>query len=50
MIKITNDEEEILEELAKYNERLYREKHMTSTFHLLEVESYKLPHSEKEYS
>ena len=47
--KITNDEDEILEELAKYYERLYREKHMISTFHLLEVESYKLTYSEKEY-
>ena len=47
--KITNDEDEIFEELAKYYKKLYREKHMISTFHPLEVESYKLMYSEKEY-
>ena len=40
--KIINDEDKILEELAKYYDRLYREEHMTSTFHLLEGESYNL--------
>ena len=44
-----DDDDEILEQLGKYYQRLYTEKHMTITFHLLEAESYKHTCYEKEY-